>query len=136
YRPLYRAGLANQAESARNGDGLALRGVMITAIAHCAPPANKLARDEISNCKEHLLATLGLRPWRAYLCLGGLAWIEMVRTLELPDRPKFAHGAEVSLPDGRTLLGCYHPSQQNTFTGRLTEQMLDEVTARFASALS
>ena len=136
YRALHRAGLANQAESARDGDGLALHGVMITAIAHCAPPGNKLARAEISNCREHLLATLGLRPWRAFLCLGGVAWTEMVRTLELPDRPKFAHGAEVSLPDGRTLLGCYHPSQQNTFTGRLTEQMLDEVTARFASALS
>ena len=136
YRSLHRAGLANQSESSDSADGLVLSRLLITAVAHCAPPANKLARDEIANCKEHLLATLEARPWKAFLCLGGLAWTELTRTLELPDRPKFGHGAEVALSDDRTLLGCYHPSQQNTFTGRLTEQMLDEVTARFASALS
>lgn len=135
FRALFRAGLANQESAAHVGDGLELRRVAITAVAHCAPPANKPTRDEISNCSVHLQKTLALRPWTAYLCLGGIAWTELMRAMDVEKKTKFGHGAEHLLPDGRTIFGSYHPSQQNTFTGRLTEEMLDDVVAKFSRAL-
>lgn len=130
YRALYRAGLANQAEAVSADDGLKLKGVMITAVAHCAPPDNKPTREEIANCRQHLLPTLGLRPWRAFLCLGGIAWVELHRALGVK-AARFSHGVRSEL-DGAVVLASYHPSQQNTFTGRLTEEMLDEVVGEFA----
>lgn len=131
YRALFRAGFANQPESRAVDDGLRLTGVLITAVAHCAPPENKLTREEITNCRGYLLVTLALRPWKAILCLGGLAWVETLRALEAK-APRFAHGAETRLESGLRVLASYHPSQQNTFTGRLTEAMLDDVMARLA----
>lgn len=134
FRALYRAGLANQPFGTHRDDGLALRGVLITAVCHCAPPDNKPTREEIENCRPWLAETLALRPWRAYLCLGQIAWRELHRTLGLRP-PGFGHGVAFAHPGGALALGSYHPSQQNTFTGRLTEPMLDEVMGRFARAL-
>jgi uracil-DNA glycosylase family 4 len=135
YRALHKAGLASQATSVSVGDGLVLDRVMVTAIAHCAPPGNKPSRDEVANCRAHFAATLALRPWKAFLCLGGLAWTELLRNLGEPGRPKFSHSAVHTTPGGQAVVASYHPSQQNTFTGRLTEAMLDDAVGRFASHL-
>jgi len=129
YRALFRAGLANQAESVHAGDGLVLKGVLITAVVHCAPPDNKPKPDEISACCAYLTRLLEDRSFKVILCLGGLAWRQVHRLLNR-SMPRFGHGAEA--PGEPRVLASYHPSQQNTFTGRLTEQMLDEVVSRFA----
>lgn len=131
YRAMFRAGLANQETAVSLDDGLELRGVLITACCHCAPPDNKPTREEVANCHGHLEATLALREWKAFLCLGGLAWKELHKALGVRPVPKFGHGVE-SVVDRVVILGSYHPSQQNTFTGRLTEEMLDSVMGRFA----
>ena len=135
FRALHRAGFASQPDSIHRRDGLRLDGCMITAIVHCAPPDNKPTREEQESCREFLQSTLDLVPARVYLALGQMAWRAVVR--EARSRtwydgsiPKFAHGAELKLNHDRWLLGSYHPSQQNTFTGRLTEPMLDEVLSR------
>jgi uracil-DNA glycosylase family 4 len=131
YAGLHRAGLANQPTSVSRADGLALRGVWISAALRCAPPANKPSNDELARCAGYLDEEFELLDRvRVIVCLGGIAWSAALRLLErrgaeLPrPRPRFAHEAEVKLA-ARTLLGCYHVSQQNTFTGRLTPVMLD-----------
>lgn len=135
YRALHRVGLASAPESKHPEDGLRLLGVMITAVAHCAPPENRPNRDEIESCRPFLLRALEARPWRGVLCLGGVAWTETLRTLGIAGAPRFAHGQEFAPDHGPWLLASYHPSQQNTFTGRLTEPMFDEVVSRFRSAI-
>ena len=136
YRAMYRAGLANQPNATHGGDGLQLAGVMITAVAHCAPPDNKPTPEEIAGCRPHLAASLALRPFRAYLALGGIAWEALGRQVAPGQKwPKFGHGLRHDLGEGRVALASYHPSQQNTFTGRLTEAMLDQVMQEFAAAL-
>jgi uracil-DNA glycosylase family 4 len=133
---LHRAGYANQALSRHRGDGLELRDCFITAAVRCAPPQNKPLPAERDNCARWLAAELGLlERARVVLCLGAFGWEAALRALPLfgasvpRPRPRFAHGAEHAA--GRvTLLGCFHPSQQNTFTGRLTPAMLDAVLAR------
>lgn len=132
YRALHRAGVANQAVSFDAGDGLLLTDVLITAVCHCAPPDNKPTPDEIRNCRPFLEETLLGRSWRSVLCLGGLAWNHALSVLEQRPAPKFAHGAFIEA-QGIGVFGSYHPSQQNTFTGRLTEDMLDEVVGRWAT---
>lgn len=133
FRALYRAGLASQPEAKSRSDGLKLKHCAITAVCHCAPPDNKPASEEISNCQPFLIETIRLSRPKVLVALGGLAWTQVVRLairnewIAKTPRPKFAHGQQVSLSDGRFLLGSYHPSQQNTFTGRLTEPMLDKV---------
>ncbi len=134
FRALHRAELANQPTSKHARDGLRLSGVMITAVAHCAPPDNKLHPAEVNACALHLRETFTLRPWKAVLCLGAVAWSQTLRVLGEPGCGAFAHGAVCSLPSKAVLFGSYHPSQQNTFTGRLTEEMLDEVIAGFSEA--
>jgi uracil-DNA glycosylase family 4 len=136
FAALWRAGLANQPESIHRDDGLELSGCYVTAAVRCAPPANRPLPSERDNCRPYLERELKLlAELRVVVCLGGFAWDVALRTLaglEVPTprpRPRFGHGATVAL-DGLTLLGCYHPSQQNTFTGRLTEPMLDDVFAR------
>jgi uracil-DNA glycosylase family 4 len=136
YAALHRAGFANQARSEHRDDGLRLRAAYVTAVNRCPPPANRPTPAERDNCLPYLATELRLlERARVILALGSYAWDGALRALrangeEIPrPKPRFAHGAEATI--GRyALLGCYHPSQQNTFTGRLTEVMLDESFAR------
>jgi uracil-DNA glycosylase len=135
YAALHRAGLANQPQSISRDDGLQLRGVYITAAVRCAPPGNKPTAEQQATCLPYLCDELTIMQPRVLLCLGSIGWNAACRALEsigmaVPSpRPKFRHAAEVAV-DGATLLGCYHVSQQNTFTGRLTESMIDAVMRR------
>ncbi|NND83692.1 MAG: uracil-DNA glycosylase [Acidimicrobiia bacterium] len=134
---LHRTAFANQSTSTHRGDGLELADVWITAMNHCAPPANKPTPEEQSTCRAWLEeeVELLLPQLRAIVCLGGLAWNATLRLLTdlglaVPrPRPGFGHLAELSIGPV-TVFGSYHPSQQNTFTGRLTEPMLDAVFDR------
>ena len=136
YASLHRCGLASQPTSTSRDDGLRLRGAWITAPVRCAPPQNRPTTAERDACAPFLAAELGLVPWRAALALGGFGWDAVVRHVGAAGvRPRFGHGARAELADGRTLLGSYHVSQQNTFTGRLTPDMLDAVV-RDAMALA
>ena len=137
FAAMHRAGFASQPSSVHAGDGLELRGAWVTSAVKCAPPDNKPLPEERDACSAFVhreLAAL-LPGLRAVLCLGGFAWDAALRMLgdagvAIPKpRPKFGHGAEVALSPTLTLIGSYHPSQQNTFTGRLTEPMLDDVFA-------
>jgi uracil-DNA glycosylase len=131
YASLFRTGFANQPTSVARGDGLRLTGAWVTAPVRCAPPANRPTVDERDRCAPFLAAEMELVPWRVAVALGGFGWDAVLRVTGWEGRkPRFGHGAEVALPDGRTLLGSYHVSQQNTFTGRLTEEMLDAVFLR------
>jgi len=142
FASLHRVGLANQPESTRLGDGLKLDGVRMIAPVRCAPPANKPTPDERDTCAHWLDREVGLvlESVRAVVALGSFAWTVALGTLgrngvAVPrPRPKFGHAAEATLTsqDGAdlTLIGCYHPSQQNTFTGKLTEAMTDNVFRR------
>ncbi|HVA49922.1 MAG TPA: uracil-DNA glycosylase [Pirellulales bacterium] len=134
FRALDKAGFANQATSVDRHDGLELTDCAITAICHCAPPGNKPWPDEIANCRHWLEQTVDVLRVRVFLALGRLAWDGVVREARRRQwlsgaAPKFAHAAQVSLHGGRWLLGSFHPSQQNTFTGKLTEPMFDRVFA-------
>jgi uracil-DNA glycosylase family 4 len=137
YAALHRAGFANQPVSRSRDDGLLLRDAWVTAGVRCAPPANKPTPAERDACLPWSVSELSLLPRvRVIVCLGGFAWAVALRLLAaaFPDAvpvrplPRFAHGAEWR--GALTLVGCYHPSQQNTFTGRLTEPMIDAVLAR------
>lgn len=132
YAALHSAGLANTPDSRDMTNGLTLSNVLITATCHCAPPDNKPTREEIENCAPYLASLLANNQFRAVLCLGSLAWTSALSHFKVRPKPKFGHGCETVADSGQTLLGSYHPSQQNTFTGRLTRDMLDDVVARFA----
>jgi len=136
YAALHRAGLANQPESVDRDDGLELHGAYVTAAVRCAPPDNKPTTDERDACRPYLDRELGLLPnARVMVALGSFGWDAALRGLrgggrEIPrPKPRFGHGAEARIGE-IALLGSYHPSQQNTFTGRLTEEMLDAVLGR------
>lgn len=128
YGSLHRVGLTTLATSRHRDDGQHLADVRITATVHCAPPANKPTPEEIRACGDWLQqeATLVRPTLRVGIALGAVAWAAMWRVLGSGPRPRFGHGIRVD-SGGVALLGSYHPSQQNTFTGRLTGQMLDEV---------
>ena len=143
YAALHRAGLASRPSSATRDDGLRLKNAYISNVCRCAPPGNRPARDEIENCRPFLDREFdGLRRLRVVVPLGSIAWEAVLRRSRslAPDafprpKPAFGHGAEarLTLRTGRPpllVVGCYHPSQQNTQTGRLTRSMLDRVMRR------
>jgi len=137
YAALNRAGFANQPTSIRQGDGLRLSGAFITAPCRCAPPENKPLPDELTRCSSWLDREVSvLRNVRVVLALGSIGWGAALahfvrRGLRVPrPRPQFGHAAEAEISGGPVLLGCYHVSQQNTNTGKLTPQMIDRVLAR------
>ncbi|HSF07487.1 MAG TPA: uracil-DNA glycosylase [Methylomirabilota bacterium] len=139
YRALHEAGFANQPDSLHRNDGLRLRDAYITAAIRCAPPGNRPQPDEIANCEPYLLEELRLlRRLRVVVGLGRIGWQAYLRArralgLSLPaPLPKFGHCAVTTFSDGLALIASYHPSQQNTFTGKLTRAMLRDVfvTAR------
>ncbi len=134
FRALHEVGFANQPTSQSKDDGLKLKDVFITATLRCAPPANKPLPEERANCERYLLAELELLDHvRVIVALGQIGWNAYLTArrhagLSMPKKlPKFTHGATHVFEDGITLLGCYHPSQQNTFTGKLTHRMLCDV---------
>ena len=131
FRALWRAGFANQPTSERADDGLRLSGAWVAAAVRCAPPANRPTPDERDRCLPYLGRELALLTDVGVLVvLGQFAHDALARLLGLRPRPRVAHLAEHALPDGRTLLCSYHPSQQNTFTGTLTEEAFDAVFTR------
>jgi uracil-DNA glycosylase family 4 len=141
YRSMWRTGFANQAESIGLDDGLMITGAWVTAPVRCAPPVNRPSVDERDTCARWFDRELDILAPDVLIALGGFAYQSIWRYLadrgrDLPrPRPRFAHGLEIAVPDGPMVLVSFHVSQQNTFTGRLTEDMLDAVFAR-ARALS
>jgi uracil-DNA glycosylase family 4 len=142
FEALNAVGLANQPSSVGRGDGLRLRGALLSAACRCAPPENRPTPEELDNCRGYLEAELASLPApRVLVALGALAFdaclrICAARGAELPrPRPRFAHGARLAI-GGDLLFATYHPSQQNTFTGRLTQPMLREVLKRAARAVT
>ena len=127
---MYRTGFASQPHSVRPGDGLELRDAFIGAAVRCAPPANKPLPAERDNCLPYAAEELRLIRPGVVVCLGKFAWNAACLLLSVRPRPPFGHLAEFEVPDGPVVLGSYHPSQQNTFTGKLTEPMLDAVFTR------
>lgn len=128
---LHRTGYASSPVSRHANDGLRLSGLWISAAVRCAPPKNKPTPAERDTCLPYAARELALLPYtRVVVCLGAFAWDAALRIYEVKPKPKFGHGAEHVTPSGLTLLGCYHPSQQNTFTGVLTPAMLDQVLLR------
>jgi uracil-DNA glycosylase len=131
FASLHRTGYANQPTSEHRDDGLRLTDCWITAPVKCAPPANKPTPTERSACAPFLERELALlTEVRVVVALGQFAWDVALAHFVVRPKPAFGHGAEAALPDGRTLLGSYHVSQQNTFTGKLTPGMLDAIWER------
>ena len=132
FEALHAVGLCNQPGSTDGNDGLKLTNCAITAICHCAPPANKPTVDELANCQEWLGETIQLGSHRVFVALGQMAWTAMLRFAFdqgwiQNKKAKFGHATELAFSKDSSLLGCYHPSQQNTFTGKLTQKMLRQV---------
>lgn len=136
YASMYRTGFANQPTSVHRDDGLLLKNAWVAAAVRCAPPANKPLPSERDNCLPYAAAELGLlAEVRVIVALGSFAWDAALRLdARVTPKPRFGHMAQTTLPSGRVLIGSYHPSQQNTFTGRLTEPMLDAVFLSASSA--
>ena len=134
YPPLYRAGFANQAEAASRSDGLRLKDLYITASARCAPPDNKPSLEELNNCQPYLARELEIIKPNVIVCLGRIAFERILKMVSIRNPNwKFFHGAVYQLPASSfiphpsSLICSYHPSQQNTLTGRLTVKMFDEI---------
>lgn len=130
YGALHRAGFATRAASEHRDDGLRLTGAYVTAGVRCAPPQNRPTTEERDRCLPYLERELALLEPRVTVALGAFAYGIVATLAGLRPRPAFGHGVEAALPGGRTLLCSYHPSQRNTFTGRLTEPMFDGVFRR------
>jgi uracil-DNA glycosylase len=142
YRALWEAGFANQPTSLHRDDGLALTRAYITATVRCAPPANKPTIEEIAACQPYLVEELALLDRvRVVVGLGRIGWQAYLRVRKAVGapaplaRPVFGHGAVTRFADGVTLIACYHPSQQNTFTGKLTRPMLRAVFTKAGKLL-
>jgi len=138
YASMHRVGIANQPTSEARGDGLALRGAYVTAVNRCAPPANKPTPEERDRCLPFLVREIeALERLRVIVALGAFAWDGALRALAslghvVRPKPRFGHAAEAEIGP-YVLVGCFHPSQQNTFTGTLTMPMIDAVMTRAAS---
>ena len=137
YRALHKAGFASQPDSISREDGMKLKDCYITASCRCAPPLNKLLPQELANCRPYLLSEVRcLKRVRVIVGLGKIGFDTVVASLrdlgsvDIVRKPKFGHGVEYEFESGLTLIGSFHPSQQNTFTGRLTESMLDAIVTR------
>ena len=135
FRALHKAGFANQPTSVHRNDGLRLKDCYVTAAVRCAPPANKPLPHETANCRPYLLEEIALlRDMRVIIALGRFAFDAAIASIGMPKeskaRPKFKHAAEAKLANGVTLIASFHPSQQNTFTGKLTEPMFDRIFER------
>ena len=137
YRALHRSGFASQADATARDDGLRLLDCFMTAVARCAPPKNRLLPAERKNCRSHLEREMAYLPAiRVIVALGQVAYDHVLRihrdlgvAVPVP-KPRFGHGVELPIGDTRTMIASYHPSQQNTYTGKLTEPMLDAVFDR------
>ncbi|HEX8771626.1 MAG TPA: uracil-DNA glycosylase [Acidimicrobiales bacterium] len=137
FRALWRAGFANQPTSVHPGDGLTLTGAYVTAVVKCAPPANKPTPSERATCMPYLLREMALLAGaRVVVVLGKFAHDAVCGMLSVRPRPQFGHLAESELPGGLTLVSSFHPSQQNTFTGKLTESAFDAVFERARELVS
>ncbi len=140
---LHSAGFSTQPDASHRADGLELRDAFLTAAVRCAPPSNRPTPDERRNCRPFLEREMNhfLPRLRCIVALGGFAWDHVLRILRdrrfaVPSpKPAFGHGVEVPLPDGPLLLGSYHPSQQNTFTGTLTREAFDGIWSRARRAI-
>jgi uracil-DNA glycosylase len=130
FASLHRTGFASQPTSRQLGDGLRLDGAFVAAAVRCAPPANRPLPAERDNCLPYAARELELLRPRVIVCLGAFAWDSACRLLAIRPKPRFGHAAEHALDGGPVLLGSFHPSQQNTFTGKLTEEMMDAVFGR------
>ncbi len=131
YRAMHRAKFATQAESTWRDDGLKLKGAWVSSAVRCAPPDNKPNPDERDACRTYLVRERELLTnIRVVICLGSFAYEAVCKEWGVKPRPKFGHGVEVVAPDGTVILCSFHPSQQNTFTGKLTEPMFDAVFSR------
>jgi uracil-DNA glycosylase len=129
FAALYRVGFASSPVSRSKGDGMRLSGLWISAAVRCAPPQNKPTPAERDACLPYAARELELLDAKVLVCLGAFAWDAALRLLDVRPKPKFSHGAEYGVGP-LVLLGCFHPSQQNTFTGVLTPEMLDAVLSR------
>lgn len=143
YRALFKVGFANQPHSIGRDDGLSLNDCFISALVRCAPPDNKPTPEEFSNCHVYLQAEFDLlKNKRVILCLGQVALLHGFRLLQanghfnFARRPKFQHGLELKIDASLWLLTSYHPSQQNTFTGKLTEEMFDGIFQRILQIIA
>jgi uracil-DNA glycosylase family 4 len=136
YPALYRAGFANQPTATHRGDGLALKDLYLTASGRCAPPANKPAPAELDNCQPFLERELDILKPQVIVCLGSIAFARVMRIYSVHNPAwKFGHGALHQMENGTFVLCSYHPSQQNTQTGRLTRAMFDEIWTKAKSLL-
>jgi uracil-DNA glycosylase family 4 len=136
YPALYRAGFANQPQAVSIDDGLLLKDLYIAAVAHCAPPDNKPIPEELDNCQPYLVRTLQILQPKVIVCLGSIAFVRILRIYSVRNSAwKFGHGALYQLDNGIWVLCSYHPSQQNTLTGRLTVDMFDNIWKKAKSLL-
>ena len=136
YPALYRAGFANQPTSVHRGDGLLLKDLYLTASGRCAPPANKPTREELNNCQPYLERELEILKPKVIVCLGRIAFERIMRIYSIRNPAwKFGHGALYRMINGTWILCSYHPSQQNTLTGKLTQEMFAEIWTKAKSLL-
>jgi uracil-DNA glycosylase family 4 len=141
FRALHKSGFANQPDSVSRDDGLRLKDCYVTAVIRCAPPANKPLPEEIANCRPYLIRELRLlKRVRVIVALGRVAfeaaWGSVGSSEDAKPKPKFGHGVQTRLRGGITLISSFHPSQQNTFTGKLTEPMFDQIFTRAKKLIS
>ena len=136
YPALYQAGFANQPTSVHRGDGLMLKDLYLTASGRCAPPANKPTREELNNCQPYLERELEILKPKVIVCLGRIAFERIMRIYSIRNPAwKFGHGALYRMINGTWILCSYHPSQQNTLTGKLTQEMFAEIWTKAKSLL-